>query len=209
MRAQRDPREAFLTALASQITDARVLEAFAAVDRSIFVLPEHAEDAWRNDPLPIGKHQTISQPMLVATMCELLRIGGHERVLDVGTGSGYHAALLGRLGGRVISIERHASLAERARRNLDAAGSDNVTVVVGDGSRGYSADAPYDAINVAAAAPGRARERLARELAKGGRMVAPTAGGDQRLVLLRRSSQDLLETDHGEVRFVPLVDEGE
>lgn len=138
MRARPDLREAFLTALASQITDGRVLEAFGAVDRSTFVLPEHAEDAWRNDPLSIGRHQTISQPMLVATMCALLRLRGHERVLDVGTGSGYHAALLGRLTHRVISIERHASLAERARRNLDAAGIDNVTVVVGDGSRGPS-----------------------------------------------------------------------
>ncbi len=138
-------------------------------------------------------------------MCELLRLRGHERVLDVGTGSGYHAALLGRLGRRVTSVERHASLANRARRNLDAAGIDNVTVVVGDGSCGQRTDAPYDAINVAAAASSEARGRLALQLADGGRMVSPAAGEEQRMVLLRRSGQDLLETDHGRVRFVPLV----
>lgn len=200
-------RRALLTELASRITDQRVLDAFAGVDRAAFVPPALAAHGWRNAPLPIGEGQTISQPMLVAVMCELLHLEGHERVLDVGTGSGYHAALLGHLAGQVISIERHASLAEGARRNLDAAGVGNVTVVVGDGARGYPAQEPYEAINLAAAASGQALDRLARQLAKNGRLVGPTAGDDQRLIVLRRDGMDLLGSDHGHVRFVPLIED--
>jgi len=206
MAAAIDPRKAFLDELASQVTDHRVLGAVAALDRSLFVTPEIHERAWRNTPLPIGQDQTISQPVLVATMCELLHLRGHERVLDVGTGSGYHAALLGKLARSVVSIERHASLAELAQRNLAAAGIDNVTVVVGDGSRGLPAQAPYEAINVAAAASGDALDRLGHQLGDHGRLVAPTAGDDQRLVVVERHAAELVQTDHGGVRFVPLIE---
>lgn len=211
-----DPRQALLRELVSRGTDQRVLDAFAAVDRSDFIAPELHKDAWRNEPLPIGEAQTMSQPLLVASMCGLLRLEGHERVLDVGTGSGYHAALLGRLARTVVSIERHPSLAETARANLDAAranlaaaGLHDVEVVVGDGSRGYPPQAPYEAINVAAASSEGALGRLARQLSDGGRLVAPTAGDDQRLIVLERRGEKLIRTDHGGVRFVPLVGDDE
>lgn len=195
--------------LASRVTDRRVLGAVAAVDRSLFVAPEIRERAWHDAPLPIDKQQSISRPMLVATMCELLHLDGGERVLDVGAGSGYHAALLGRLARSVVSIERHTSLAELARHNLATAGVDNVTVVVGDGSRGHPAQAPYEAINVAAAASADALDRLGRQLGDHGRLVAPTAGDDQRLVVLERRAAELVRTDHGGVRFVPLIADDE
>ena len=143
-------------------------------------------------PLPIGCGQTISQPLVVARMCELLELRGDERVLDVGTGSGYHAALLARLAAEVYSIELHAELSERAARALAAAGAP-VTLAVGDGSRGLPAHAPYDAINVAAAAQRRVPPALVAQLAPGGRLVAPVEEhGDQYLALLRE--------DHGELR---------
>jgi protein-L-isoaspartate(D-aspartate) O-methyltransferase len=193
--------------LGRRVRDPRVLAAIAAVPRDRFV-PEALRDiAWQNTSLPIGEGQTISQPYVVARMCELLALRGDETVLDVGTGSGYHAAVLARLAARVVSIERHASLSHGARAALDEAGARNVTLVVGDGSRGYPEAAPYDAINVAARAPRGVPQQLALQLADGGRMVVP-GGGAERLLLIRRRGLRLEQERHERVRFVPLVTEG-
>jgi protein-L-isoaspartate(D-aspartate) O-methyltransferase len=197
--------ERLLAALRRHVSDARVLDAIAVVPRDRFVPPDLQAEAWENIPLPIGSGQTISQPLVVARMCELLELDGSETVLDVGTGSGYHAALLARLARHVYSIEVHASLSERAAENLRAAGVDNVTLVVGDGSRGLPEAAPYDAINVAAAAGGEIPHALFDQLAPGGRLVAPVEDGDQRLVVARRTDQGLRLTELERVRFVPLV----
>ena len=191
--------------VARGIRDPRVLDAMRRVPRELFVPEELRAEAWDNAPLPIGCDQTISQPLVVARMCELLELEGRERVLDVGTGSGYHAALLARLAAEVYSIERHAALSGRAALALEAAGVGNVTLAVGDGSLGLPAHAPYDAINVAAAARRRIPPALIEQLAPGGRLVAPVEErGEQRLALLRKRGDELLVTRLDRVRFVPL-----
>lgn len=187
------------------VTDERVLGAVRSVPRDAFVPAELRDEAWDNIPLPIGCGQTISQPLVVARMCELLALRGDERVLDVGTGSGYHAALLAQLAAHVHSIELHPELSERAARCLAAAGIANVTLATGDGCRGLPEHAPFDAINVAAAATGGLPEALLEQLADGGRLVAPVDGGDQRLVLVRRTGDRLDSTELERVRFVPLI----
>ena len=197
--------ERLLAALRRHVSDRRVLDAIATVPRDRFVPPDLQAEAWENIPLPIGSGQTISQPFVVARMCELLELDGSEIVLDVGTGSGYHAALLARLARHVYSIEVHASLSRQAGENLRAAGVDNVTLVVGDGSRGLPEAAPYDAINVAAAAGGEIPHALFEQLAPGGRLVAPVEDGDQRLVVARRTDEGVRLTELERVRFVPLV----
>ena len=194
-----------LDELARRIRDRRVLAALAAVPRDVFVPEPMRALAWDNRALPIGQEQTISQPYVVARMCELLELQGGETVLDVGTGSGYHAAVLARLAARVVSIERHASLSRRARAALDAAGVANVTLVTGDGTLGYAAAAPYDAINVAAGAEHGVPRALADQLADGGRMVIPADGMRQRLVVVRRRGDAFEQRAHDPVRFVPLV----
>ena len=198
-------RDRLLQALRPHIKDERVLAALAAVPRDRFVPAELAGEAWDNVPLPIGHGQTISQPLVVARMCELLELGRTDRVLDVGTGSGYHAALLAWLAGHVWSIERHAALSEQAAANLRAAGVDNVTLVVGDGALGLPGEAPFDAINVAAAAGAAVPSALEEELAPGGRLVAPVEDVDQRLCFVRRAGGELERRRLERVRFVPLV----
>ena len=193
------------------IADDRVLEAVLSVPRELFVEPGQADLAYDNAPLPIGCGQTISQPLVVARMCELLAPAPTDRVLDIGTGSGYHAAVLARLADHVWSIERHADLSRQAARNLRAAGITNVTLVVGDGSLGLPERAPFDAINVGAAAHGEVPPALEDQLALGGRLVVPVqlSGeplGDQRLVLVRRERDGLHRSALEPVRFVPLVD---
>ena len=194
-----------MTTLRRHVADERVLAVIASVPRERFVPPDLREEAWENIPLPIGAGQTISQPLVVARMCELLELTGDETVLDVGTGSGYHAALLARLALHVYSIEVHASLSRQAADNLRSAGVANVTLVVGDGSRGLPEHAPYDAINVAAAAGGAIPPALAEQLAPGGRLVAPVEDGEQRLVVARRVGDRVALTELERVRFVPLV----
>jgi protein-L-isoaspartate(D-aspartate) O-methyltransferase len=185
------------------VADERVLDAIAQVPRDVFVAGPWRWAAWRNRALPIACGQTISQPLVVARMCELLELRPEDRVLDIGTGSGYHAAVLARLVNRVWSIERHAELSQRAAGNLAAAGVANVTVIVGDGRLGYPEAAPYDAINVAAS--GEVPIELEDQLAPGGRLVAPVGDGEQRLTLLRRVEGDVQRTAFEPVRFVPFV----
>jgi len=207
-----DAREKLLRELAADVGDPRVLEAMRAVPRQLFVPVELRRFAWSNQPLPIDEGQSISQPLVVAHMCELLRLRGTERVLDVGTGSGYHAAVLSRLARRVWSIERHPALSDQAGENLRAAGISGVTLIVGDGSLGYPPAAPFDAINVAAASRDGVPPALEDQLADGGRLIVPVAGvgereGGQRLVLVERRGDELRRTVLRGVRFVPLVAE--
>ncbi len=197
-------RAELLATLRRYLDDERVLAAIEAVPRDLFVPPELAEEAWDNVPLPIGCGQTISQPLVVARMCELLELSASDRVLDVGTGSGYHAAVLAQLCGHVWSVERHAELSAQAASNLAAAGVDNVTLLVGDGTLGVPDEAPFDAINVAAAGAA-VPPALEAQLGRGGRLVAPVENGDQRLLLVRRHDGALERTPLERVRFVPLI----
>jgi len=199
-------REDLLRSLRSSVTDERVLAAVAAVPRELFVSPSLEEFAYVDRPLPIGGGQTISQPTLVARMCELLELTSDDVVLDVGSGSGYHAAMLSRLCRQVYGVELDAGLADQATRSLRLAGIDNVRIVVGDGARGLPDRAPYDAINVAAAAAGEVPPALEAQLAVGGRLIAPVArAGEEHLVFVRRGADGSLErTPLNAVRFVPL-----
>jgi protein-L-isoaspartate(D-aspartate) O-methyltransferase len=197
--------ERLINTLRRHVDDQRVLAAMADVPRDRFVPPDLRDQAWENIPLPIGSGQTISQPLVVARMCELLELAGDELVLDIGTGSGYHAAVLARLARHVYSIEVHSSLSRTAAVNLRAAGVENVTLEVGDGTRGLPQFAPFEAINVAAAAGGAIPPALAEQLAPGGRLVAPVETGDQRLVVARSTPEGVRLTELERVRFVPLV----
>lgn len=191
------------------ITDERVLVAMDRVPRELFVPASLREHAYEDGALPIGHHQTISQPFVVATICSLLSLRGTERVLDVGTGSGYQAAVLAELSADVATIERIPELAAEARARLEEAGYASVDVRVGDGSLGVPERAPYDAIAVAAAAP-RVPAALYDQLAEGGRLVLPrgTRWG-QELVLVVRTREGPAERSSIPCRFVPLVgDEG-
>jgi protein-L-isoaspartate(D-aspartate) O-methyltransferase len=194
--------------LRRHVADERVLAAIRAVRRERYVAPEQRADAWENVALPIGCGQTISQPLVVARMCELLELRGEETVLDVGTGSGYHAAVLARLARHVHSIEVVPELSRAAARALAADGVENVTLAVGDGSRGLREHAPYEAINVAAAAAREPPGPLLDQLARGGRLVAPVGDGEQRLVRLRRTETGIQSEALEGVRFVPLVTRG-
>jgi len=186
------------------VADDRVLRAIAEVPRDVFVPRSWRWAAWRNRALPLDFGQTISQPLVVARMCELLDLRPEDRILDVGTGSGYHAAVLARLGAHVWSIERHPELSERAAASLAQAGVENVTLLVGDGRAGHPEAAPYDAVNVAAS--GDVPAALELQLAPGGRLVAPVGSGEeQRLTLLLREGDETKRTAFEPVRFVPLV----
>jgi protein-L-isoaspartate(D-aspartate) O-methyltransferase len=200
----RSGRDRLLAQLRPHVDDDRVLQAVYDVPREQFVPENLRKQAWENVPLPIGSEQTISQPLVVARMCALLRLRGPERVLDIGTGSGYHAAVLSHLGMHVWSIERHASLSARAAENLAAAGVTNVTLLVGDGARGLPDQAPFDAINVAAAAAA-IPPALEQQLVVGGRLVAPVDAGDQRLCVIERTERGLERRALERVRFVPLI----
>ncbi|WP_037495295.1 protein-L-isoaspartate(D-aspartate) O-methyltransferase [Solirubrobacter soli] len=192
--------------LRAHVSDERVLEAMRSVPRDLFVPDELAGEAWDNVPLPIGAGQTISQPLVVARMLEQLELKGGERILDVGTGSGYHAALLAHLGSHVWSVERHRDLSDQAKRNLEKAGIHNVTLIVGDGARGLPETAPFDAINVAAAAGHDIPQALVDQLGRGGRLIVPVQTGDQRLWLVHHTPGGRFErTGLERVRFVPLV----
>jgi len=188
------------------IGDQRVLAAMASVRRERFVDTELSRDAYADRPLPIGEGQMISQPLMVATLVSALDLREGERVLDVGTGSGYQAAVLAACGARVTSVERLRPLAEAARRRLMDLGY-SVEVVEADGSLGWPAAAPFDAIAVAARAPDVPRT-LTDQLAEGGRLVLPLAQGDHDLLVrIRRTGAQLAREELGACRFVPLIGE--
>jgi protein-L-isoaspartate(D-aspartate) O-methyltransferase len=192
--------------LRGAVSDERVLAAIASIPRERFVPARLRRRAYANEALPIDCGQTISQPLVVARMLELLALRPSDRVLDVGTGSGYHAALLSLLAAEVWTIERHSSLSARAAEVIGELGIDNVSFIVGDGREGFAACAPYDAINVAAAAGDSVPAALEAQLATGGRLVAPVGEPEQRLVLVRRGPDGAVERSELDgVRFVPLV----
>jgi protein-L-isoaspartate(D-aspartate) O-methyltransferase len=182
-----------------------VLAAMERVPRELFVAEEYRAHAYDDAALPIAHGQTISQPYMVARICEALALHGGERVLDVGTGSGYQAAVLAELAGEVHTIERHAELAALARDNLAAAGYERVQVHVGDGTLGLPEHAPFAAIAVAAAAP-RIPPSLYEQLEAGGRLVLPVGGREaQELQLVVRSPEGPAVLHSVPCRFVPLV----
>ncbi|MCK8601034.1 protein-L-isoaspartate(D-aspartate) O-methyltransferase [Syntrophobacteraceae bacterium DRH4] len=187
------------------IKDPRVLEAMRKVPRHMFVDEALQEQAYSDHPMPIGDKQTISQPYIVALMTETLQLKGDEKVLEIGTGSGYQAAILGELAERVFSIERYPNLAYRANQVLQKLGYKNVIVRVADGTIGWPDEAPFDAIMVTAGAP-RVPQPLVDQLAMGGRLVVPV--GDrisQELILVKRVPEGIQKTNLGGVRFVDLV----
>jgi protein-L-isoaspartate(D-aspartate) O-methyltransferase len=187
------------------IKDPRVLAAMRSVERDRFIPAEYAEHAYDDGPLPIGWSQTISQPYIVALMSEVAALEGSERVLEIGTGSAYQAAILSRLAAEVYSIESIPSLYDHARMILDAMGIRNVHLRCGDGSLGWPEQAPYDAILVTAAMPGIARP-LVEQLATGGKLVAPIGEEDlQTLIRLRRVNDSWQEEYFGECRFVRMT----
>ena len=186
------------------IRSPRVLEAMERVPRHLFVPDDLVARSYNDEPLAIGERQTISQPYMVAAMTEMLELEGHERVLEVGAGSGYQAAVLAELSREVITIEARASLAEVARERLAALGYGNVRVEIGDGTFGFPEVAPFDAILVAAAAP-QIPPPLIEQLAEGGRMVIPVGASDrQMLVRIRKIGGRVAEEQLFACQFVPL-----
>jgi protein-L-isoaspartate(D-aspartate) O-methyltransferase len=189
------------------IEDERVLAAMEAVPREAFLPEALREQAYADSALPIGEEQTISQPWIVAAICQALELDGSELVLEVGTGSGYSAAVLARLAAHVVSIERHEPLSRRAAEALESLGIRNVEIVLGDGSLGVSQRAPFDAIAVHATAPAPP-PALIDQLADGGRLVVPVAGDEaDGLTVLQRVEDRIEATDLGPCRFVPLIGE--
>lgn len=216
--AERDPAEAkWLRAeLARRVAayppwpagarwDPRVIQAIAEVPRHLFVPRASLSSAYADDPYPIGRGQTISQPTIVAIMTQALELSGDERVLEIGTGSGYQAAVLARLARAVLSIERVASLGEEAAARLAELGYANVTVRIGDGFLGWPEEAPFDRI-VVTAAPSGLPEALFDQLVEGGICVAPVGGSwEQTLYRWRRRGGRMTVEDLGAVRFVPML----
>lgn len=199
-------RAALVAALRSQgITDEGVLAAIAAIPRERFVPRQFFAQAYDDFALEIGEGQTISQPSVVARLAELSALGPRDRVLEIGTGSGYLTAVLARLARFVFSVERLPALAQSAKNRLAELGITNVTIQVMDGSLGWRANAPYDAIVVSAAAPS-VPATLTEQLAEGGRLVLPVGSlRAQRLVRVVRRGQQFIESEHGGASFVPLV----
>lgn len=187
------------------VRDERVLVAMRKIPRHLFVPKGFERAAYEDRPLPIGERQTISQPYIVAVMTEQLELKPQDRVLEIGTGSGYQAAILAELAATVISIERLPELAARAREDLARAGVTGVTVIVGDGTEGYPPEAPYDAIVVTAASPG-IPDPLVKQLAEGGRLIAPVGPREcQDLVKLVKREGGVETIPLGGVCFVPLI----
>lgn len=202
----RGPRRRLIETLqANGITDLAVLRAFERTPRHVFVPSGVRHRAYEDTALPIGSGQTISQPTVHAQYLQVLRLTGHERVLEIGTGSGYQTVLLSHLAAQVFSIERVPELLERAREAIRACDVRNVSLMLGDGSLGWRDHAPYDAILISAAAPDIPRPLL-EQLADGGRLVAPVGGrGGQMLVMVTRRGEAFEQRDIAPVRFVPLV----
>ncbi len=189
------------------IADERVLAAMGEVRREEFVAERQRSRAYADSALPIGEGQTISQPWIVAAICQAMELEGSERVLEVGSGSGYSAAVLSRLATEVTGVERFVTLAAQARRALDALGVENVELLVGDGTRGVPERSPFEAIAVHATAPAPPQTLLA-QLADGGRLVVPIAAeGADLLTVFRRAGAELTREEIAPCRFVPLIGE--
>lgn len=187
------------------VKDERVLSAMRSVPRHLFVPAAYRDVAYSDCPLPIGRGQTISQPYIVAVMTELLAVKPEDRVLEIGAGSGYQAAILARLAKTVISIERINEVAEMARENLSRFGIGNVMIITGDGTIGYPEQAPYDAVLITAATP-EVPPPLIDQLAEGGRLVAPVGSRDlQELVRIIKKKDQAIREFFGGVVFVPLL----
>lgn len=187
------------------ITSPRILEAFLDTPRHLFVPKAQHLFAYEDGPLPIGKGQTISQPYIVAYMTKTLDLEGNQRVLEIGTGSGYQAAILGKLTKEVYTVERHPALAESAEQLFQDLGYENIQVHVGDGTRGLPDFAPYDAIMVTAAAP-EVPGPLLDQLVDGGRLIMPVGGRTgQVLHLYQRQGKEFTRRDLTPVAFVPLI----
>ncbi len=187
------------------IKDDRVLQAFSEVERHQFVEESLWDRAYNDCPLPIGKNQTISQPYIVGLMTESLELTGNERVLEIGTGSGYQAAILSRLVQQVFSIERHPDLARNARKVFENLGIHNIAIRIGDGSIGWSEFAPYDAIIITAAAP-KEPGILLNQLAEGGKLIVPVGSENtQRLLLYIKEGGKVEKTELCYCAFVPLI----
>lgn len=200
------PRRRLIETLqANGITDLAVLRAFDLTPRHLFVPTGVRHRAYEDAPLPIGNGQTISQPSVHARYLQELRLTGRERVLEIGTGSGYQTVLLSHLAGQVFSIERIGALLDRAREVVHQLSARNVSLLQGDGTLGWSSYAPYDAILVGAAAPDVPRP-LAQQLAEGGRLLLPVGGRDEQvLCVFTRRGEELERRDILPVRFVPLI----
>jgi protein-L-isoaspartate(D-aspartate) O-methyltransferase len=200
-----EARALMVQSLRRSISDERVLSAMSRVPRELFVLPERRAEAYDNRALPIGHGQTISQPLMVAVMLQELALKGDEKVLDIGTGSGYQAALLSELAAEVVGVELVPELTERARRVLREHGYENVTVHQATDELGWPEDAPYDAIVVAAASP-RVPQSLVAQLAPGGRIVIPVGDrAGQELIVVENRPEGLTVSRKGGCAFVPLV----
>ncbi|MDD5450165.1 MAG: protein-L-isoaspartate(D-aspartate) O-methyltransferase [Candidatus Omnitrophica bacterium] len=191
--------------IARGITDRRVLDAFRRVLRHEFVPDSLKKQAYEDHPLPIGEGQTISQPYMVAIMTESLGLKGSEKVLEIGTGSGYQTAILAELAKEVYSIERFADLADAAKKTLDGLGYKNVTVKTGDGTLGWQEQAPYDGIIVTAGAP-EIPESLIKQLKESGRLVIPVGGTfSQVLTVFTKKKDKIISNEICGCVFVPLV----
>lgn len=192
------------------VTDERVLKAMGKIPRHLFVDEGLVEQAYNDNPLPIGERQTISQPYIVALMTDALELNGSEKVLELGTGSGYQTAVLAELAERVFSIERIASLATKARRVLESLGYFNVVIRVGDGTYGWREEAPFDGILVSAGSPD-IPQPLVEQLSIGGRLVIPVGGRYTqtlyRVTRVSESVEDVQKEDLGGCRFVNLIGE--
>lgn len=185
------------------ITDGRILRAFKMVPRHLFVPEVDTATAYADSPLSIGSGQTISQPFIVAKTCQLAELQGSEKVLEIGTGSGYAAAVLSLIAEEVYTIERLENLYTRAKKLLWEKGYESVTCILGNGYNGYEAEAPFDAI-LLSAAPKEVPGRLLRQLKVGGRMVGPIGTGEQYLLRIIRTETGYEQSTHGAVRFVPM-----
>ncbi|MDH5576809.1 MAG: protein-L-isoaspartate(D-aspartate) O-methyltransferase [Nitrospirota bacterium] len=190
------------------ITDPRVVAAMRRVPRHGFIPDSASEDAYGDFPLPIGHNQTISQPYIVAYMTEALRLQAGEKVLEIGTGSGYQAAILAEIGVHVFSIEIVKPLAQYAKDNLSKLGYDQVMVRAGDGYQGWPEESPFDAI-IITAAPDHVPSPLLEQLTVGGRLILPVGGYSQNLVLIRRTEEGYQRIELLPVRFVPMTGQAE
>ena len=186
------------------IKDERVLEAMEKVERHRFVPDDLKPNAYDDEPLPIGSGQTISQPYIVAYMTEVLELKGKERVLEIGTGSGYQTAVLAELVKEVFTVEIYLELAERAKQILSELGYSDIQYKIGDGTLGWEENAPYDAV-IVTAAPAKTPDSLKEQLKEGGRMIIPVGQAFQNLFLFEKSGQKIQKRKLLAVRFVPLI----